>query len=379
MARRIGFVSTRFAGVDGVSLEASKWAAVLEAAGHRCFWFAGELERPAPRSMRVARAHFKHLANRVIDRAAFGPGPHGGRLDRLILAMARRLEADLYRFVNLFDLDLLIAENCLSIPMQLPLGVALTRLAADTGIEIIAHHHDLRWERTRFALNGVSDMMLASFPPVLPNIHHVAISSIAAEEFRRYTGQPAAVIPNVMDFEHPPGSSRNAGAAFRRAVGAGPRDILILQPTRVVSRKGIEHAIELAARLDLPRCKLVVSHESGDEGDDYARRVQSLADRRGGGPCLFQRPAARPAGPLRGRKPAEPGERLPGGRLRHLSQPVRGVRQRPARSGLFRHTAAGQPLSGLRPGYRSAGPRSGHDGRPHHRCGGRSRPFSAPG
>ena len=32
---RIGFVSTRFAGTDGVSLETAKWATVLEGMGHR--------------------------------------------------------------------------------------------------------------------------------------------------------------------------------------------------------------------------------------------------------------------------------------------------------------------------------------------------------
>ncbi|MBW2336879.1 MAG: glycosyltransferase family 1 protein, partial [Deltaproteobacteria bacterium] len=43
MRLNIGFVSTRFAGIDGVSLESSKWARVLEDEGHACFWFAGEL------------------------------------------------------------------------------------------------------------------------------------------------------------------------------------------------------------------------------------------------------------------------------------------------------------------------------------------------
>ena len=44
---RIGFISTRFQGTDGVSLEASKWAKVLEKdLGHECFWFAGKLDTP---------------------------------------------------------------------------------------------------------------------------------------------------------------------------------------------------------------------------------------------------------------------------------------------------------------------------------------------
>ena len=40
---RIGFISTRFEGTDGVTLEAAKWAAVLEAEGHECFWLAGKM------------------------------------------------------------------------------------------------------------------------------------------------------------------------------------------------------------------------------------------------------------------------------------------------------------------------------------------------
>ena len=43
---RIGFISTRFSGTDGVSLETAKWARVLEEMGHTCFYFAGMM-RPA--------------------------------------------------------------------------------------------------------------------------------------------------------------------------------------------------------------------------------------------------------------------------------------------------------------------------------------------
>ena len=46
---RIGFVSTRLAGTDGVSLEVTKWVAVLRKLGHQCFFFAGELDWPSDR------------------------------------------------------------------------------------------------------------------------------------------------------------------------------------------------------------------------------------------------------------------------------------------------------------------------------------------
>ena len=65
-------------------------------------------------------------------------------------------------------------------------------------------------------------------------------------------------------------------ADVRQALGVGNDELLILQPTRVVKRKGIEHAIELVQRLGM-KAKLVISHASGDEGYDYERRVREYS------------------------------------------------------------------------------------------------------
>jgi len=55
---------------------------------------------------------------------------------------------------------------------------------------------------------------------------------------------------------------------------------MILQPTRVIQRKGIEHAIELVRKLNDSRNKLVVSHEAGDEGFEYAHWLKGVARER---------------------------------------------------------------------------------------------------
>jgi hypothetical protein len=55
------------------------------------------------------------------------------------------LKGDLYAFIRDFDLDLLLVENALAIPLNLPLGLALAELIAETGIPVIAHHHDFAW------------------------------------------------------------------------------------------------------------------------------------------------------------------------------------------------------------------------------------------
>ena len=62
----------------------------------------------------------------------------------------------------------------------------------------------------------------------------------------------------------------------RQALGIEDDELFVLQPTRVVQRKGIEHAIEMVNRLGR-KAKLVISHASGDEGWDYEERVKDYA------------------------------------------------------------------------------------------------------
>ena len=70
MGKHIGFVSTRFSGTDGVSLESSKWAEVLRCSGHEIFWFAGETDKSAECTYLVPEAHFQHELNDRINQQA---------------------------------------------------------------------------------------------------------------------------------------------------------------------------------------------------------------------------------------------------------------------------------------------------------------------
>ncbi|HTD65768.1 MAG TPA: glycosyltransferase family 4 protein, partial [Candidatus Limnocylindria bacterium] len=82
------------------------------------------------------------------------------------------------------------------------------------------------------------------------------------------------IIPNILDFATPPTGIDNYNADLRREIGLRDDDIFILQPTRVVARKGIEHAIELVRRLKDPRARLVISHAAGDEGSAYLQMLR---------------------------------------------------------------------------------------------------------
>jgi glycosyltransferase involved in cell wall biosynthesis len=269
MGKNIGFISTRFAGTDGVTLEANKWAEVLEKAGHECFWFAGELDKDPEKSFHVGEGHFQDEQNKKINDSVFGKKMRKASVTEKIHALRALLKVNLY--------ELMVAENVLTIPLHIPLGIALTELIAETQIPTIAHHHDFHWERVRFSVNAVEDYLHMAFPPCLPNIEHVVINSAAQEELAHRTGISSTVIPNVLDFENPPIVDMEKSRECLESFGLNPEDVIILQPTRIVQRKGIEHAINLVKELGDPRYKLVISHEAGDEGFEYAEWLTDYA------------------------------------------------------------------------------------------------------
>jgi len=279
--QKIGFISTRFSGTDGVSLESAKWAQVLWDYEHVSHWYAGKLDRDPGVSMLVPEAYFYDRDNVWINERAFGVRQRGPELTHKIYEVAEHLKDTLYEFKKKFEIDVFVVENALCLPMHIPLGVALTHFIAETGMPTIAHHHDFYWERPRFSVNSVSDFLTMAFPPTLPTLQHVTINSFAQEDLSWRKGASSILVPNVLDFENPPLPEEMERSDFRERIGLEPDDIILLQPTRVVPRKGIEHSIALVAQLKNPKCKLVVSHESGDEGLEYRDALIELAEHSG--------------------------------------------------------------------------------------------------
>ena len=274
---KIGFVSTRFAGTDGVSLESMKWAEVLQRAGHRCYWFSGLSDRLDEVALVDPEAHFGHprieaLHDRLWNRDRLDPEVHDE-----VAALRYSLGESLAEFVSRFSIDVLVPENAITIPMHVPLGLALADFIRRHDFPTIAHHHDFHWERDRFTGHAARPWLDEAFPPRHPSLVHAVIHSGAARALRDRFGLDAVLVPNVMDFATPPPPLLRSREQIQAELGFSPGDRLILQPTRVVPRKGIELAIELVHQLGDHRNRLVVSHEAGDEGLAYRDQLIALA------------------------------------------------------------------------------------------------------
>ncbi|HEX5943100.1 MAG TPA: hypothetical protein VFY66_12525, partial [Anaerolineales bacterium] len=254
-SRRIGFISTRFAGTDGVSLETAKWATVIERLDHQCFYFCGLSDRPPEISYIVPEAFYRHPTIDAITQVVFagiwghmdeGRETHPeleslhqdffslyirpSRITREIQELKGYFKEQLYQFAHKFRLEALIVENAITIPVNIPLGLAITEFIAETGFPVIAHHHDFHWERQRFMTNSVQDYLAAAFPPNLPSIRHVVINSVQAYHLASRLGIAAMVIPNVMDFHSLPAPLDDYALTARTDLGLEPGQYLILQP-----------------------------------------------------------------------------------------------------------------------------------------------------
>ncbi len=269
----IGFVATRIAGLDGVSLEINKLSEVLRRMGHRTFFCAGELGDYAQPGLEVPAFHFHDPEAVALHDEAFGGAEESRDLYRRIAVAAARLKTSLYEFADRYQLDWIVTQNAQSIPMQIPLGVALRDFIDETHIPTIGHYHDFYWERERFIVNRIPDLLLTAFPAEGTSIHHVVISTAMQRELYIRRRLHARYVPNVFDFNHPPLPPDDYALTVRAELGIAPDERLILQPTRIIRRKNIERSVEfvrlIAQRDPQHAYVLVVTGYAGDEAGTY--------------------------------------------------------------------------------------------------------------
>jgi glycosyltransferase involved in cell wall biosynthesis len=273
-------VATRLAGVDGVTFETAKWEAVLVRMGHEVRLCAGEVDALRSTARLIPAMHFSHPPAARVTAAAFDPDSDAEAVEREVLRLADQLLPVLAAWIQTERLDVLVVENAWAIPMHLPLGAALRTLVTTTGIPTIAHNHDYWWERERFTRCVIPDLLDEAFPPSMPNVRHVSISSLAARSLRDRRGLESLVVPNVFDFGHPmPRPRPEVRRGLRTELGMDESGLLIVQPTRVVPRKGIELTIDLAGQLEDPDAVVLITSPAGDEGLDYLIALERRAER----------------------------------------------------------------------------------------------------
>ena len=132
----------------------------------------------------------------------------------------------------LHDVDVVVVENLLTIPMNLPASRVAAHVLRDR--PAILHHHDPPWQRPQWA--DVTEL-----PPDDAAWRHVTINRITEAELEA-RGITATTIYNGFDPDPPTGDR----AGTRAAVGVADCERLLLHPVRAIARKNVPGAIALA-------------------------------------------------------------------------------------------------------------------------------------
>lgn len=252
----IGICHYKIGGTDGVSLEIDKWKRVLEGMGHEVHLCGGDLGQAEGFLIEELYHHredveriFRNAFNQLSDYESEAD------LEKEIFGLAEKIELGLRAFIEERSIHLLVPNNIWSLGASLPAAVAFARVIHDLGIPAVAHHHDFHWETFRGMLptcEVVTRIARKYLPPKDPLITHVVINSLVQQELQGRDGIESTVIPNFFDFGGDPWKVDSYNQGFREAIGVKENDVVLLQATRVVERKGIELAIDLVKELNKP-------------------------------------------------------------------------------------------------------------------------------
>ena len=250
----IGILHYQVGHTDGVSLELEKWKKEFEKLGHSVFLCAGDLGSV---DGTLVEGMYHHIPE--IERLTFNT------FDTLCDFNLEEYSKEMHRWVHLLEksftefisehkINLLVPQNVWSVAANPAVGVALENVRRKFNLPALAHNHDFYWERKKISLTNtaVIEMMDKYYPPRDPLIKHVVINSLAKKQLAERKGILSTVVPNVFNFDPPDWQEDEFNSDFRSSIGLKENDLIILQATRVVARKGIELAINFVKTLNSP-------------------------------------------------------------------------------------------------------------------------------
>ncbi len=305
--KTIGFFHYQVGSTDGVSLELEKWRQVFKEMGHATWLFGGdvglsdgilipEMFHHSPLAQKLSRATFFKLDEYNENEQAYR---------RELFAQVDRLETIFKAHIKEKGIDILVPQNVWSVAANPPVGMALARIMRQMQIPALAHNHDFFWERhdgIGLPSKTAIDYAFRDLPPRHPLAKHAVINSLAQKQLLERRGIEATVVPNIFDFNEPPWPVDDYNRDFRQRIGLRDNDLFILQATRIVTRKGIEMALDFVGALNTPhrreklksgglydgrsftddsRIVFVLAGYAADDDTGYVKRLKEKIDRIG--------------------------------------------------------------------------------------------------
>lgn len=254
--KRILFAHFRVGMTDGVSLEIAKRETILKRKGFTVATAAGPGSTGAEYILNSL--DFNSAAARKIADNAFGEiqdYPDEQSLMDEIEQLAKKVETELENIIKEFQPDFLFIHNIFSHGRHIAAASAFRKALVKFRIPALATHHDFYWERDQYrypSCHSIRAFIELNTPPEIPGLKHAVINSLAAQELKERTGIEAMIFPDTLDFSAPPWLKDSWNSNLPVEAGFDENDIIVLQATRIVRRKGIELIIPVLKELNSP-------------------------------------------------------------------------------------------------------------------------------
>jgi len=286
---KIAIISTRLGGIDGVSIEAEKWARAYKKLGLYPVYIAGQFENKSIlESFEIPEMDYYHPVVTSIRETAFNERKQALSDDMKKLAddiaiLKSSIKEKLFSILEKEKIKYMSIENAFSIPLNIPMAIALAEAISENNIKTIIRHHDFYWERKQFLYSNIEKILEDYFPPDYQDLKHVVINTPARRSIYERKNIRATYIPNVFDFDILKNAGKNHGT-IKEYLKISDKDILVLQPTRLLARKNIERTIELVKKLNKKMNRdicLIISGKPEQNELDYFYNIVELVRRAG--------------------------------------------------------------------------------------------------
>lgn len=252
----IAFFHNALGKTDGVSLEVDKWKYVLEQMSHKVFYCAGNCDNKKLYCIPELNFHYPQTQKILVNATVkFKDYTSQKILEKDIFEQAKIIKFKVLQFIKAKEIDILIPNNLLSVGYHLPALIALSEVVQETGLPTIAHNHDFYFEDSGEVTPTCSvakEILDRYAPPAFPNVQNLVINRLSQKALLKRKKIKAKIVPNVFDFSHPLWGKDNYNADFRQTIGVEKNDIIFLQATRIMDRKGVELAIRVLGELNNP-------------------------------------------------------------------------------------------------------------------------------
>jgi glycosyltransferase involved in cell wall biosynthesis len=248
-------------GTDGVSLEMNKWAQILTEMGQDVFLLGAEIGSDnniihpcMHHTTKVAKSLYNYS---FVNKKDFISDEE---YKVVLLREAKKAEKVIDAFVEMNKIDLIMPKNVWSVAMNPSVAIALERVVIKHGLSVLALHHDFFWERiggVHYSCLYAKRMADDYIPPTNKRYHHVVINQQGHDSLLYKKGLESTIIPNVLNFNQKPWGIDDYNKDFKKTLGLSNDDIIFLQATRLVERKGIELAIDLICTLNDQKSSLM--------------------------------------------------------------------------------------------------------------------------